>query len=208
MTRTGGNMEKYDVQVENKTYSVEIEKTSNMHQNDKTAEDIAKDAFLSEYDHCVQRAEKLDNKVYILLTVCAFLFVLLTSTISEAAHFAFPHNGLAFTLIMLYVLLLICDVAVYSLMLIKLVGLLKSVPFARFNTRERLKYDLIAQTPETIARYLGTKYVRCIDYNNELLEKRYKAFNFCVNLLVTDVVISILLAFVCVFISLNGGMRV
>ena len=35
-----------------------------------------------------------------------------------------------------------------------------------------------------------------------------KAFNFCVNLLVTDVVISILLAFVCVFISLNGGMRV
>ena len=56
MTRTGGNMEKYDVQVENKTYSVEIEKTSNMHQNDKTAEDIAKDAFLSEYDHCVQRA--------------------------------------------------------------------------------------------------------------------------------------------------------
>ena len=103
---------------------------------------------------------------------------------------------------------MICDVAVYSLMLIKLVGLLKSVPFARFNTREILKYDLIAQTPETIARYLGTKYVRCIDYNNELLEKRYKAFNFCVNLLVTDVVISILLAFVCVFISLNGGMRV
>ena len=34
-------MEKYDVQVENKTYSVEIEKTSNMYQNDKTAEDIA-----------------------------------------------------------------------------------------------------------------------------------------------------------------------
>ena len=56
----------------------------------------------------------ITDKVYILLTVCAFLFVLLTSTISEAAHFAFPHNGLAFTLIMLYVLLLICDVAVYK----------------------------------------------------------------------------------------------
>ncbi len=28
----------------------------------ETAEDIAYSAFLSEYDHCVQRSEKLDKK--------------------------------------------------------------------------------------------------------------------------------------------------
>lgn len=82
MTRTGGNMEKYDVQVENKTYSVEIEKTSNMHQNDKTAEDIAKDAFLSEYDHCVQTerypySTSVCIKYYMILTRrCCFNVVI------------------------------------------------------------------------------------------------------------------------------------
>ena len=201
-------MTKYRVQVDDKTYSVEIEALSNMKEEVKTSEDISFSAFVSEYEHCVQRAEKLDNKVYILLTVCAFLFVLLTSIINEAGRFAFPETGIGLALIIAYALLLVFDVAVYGVMLIKLVGLLKSVPFGRFNTREILNYDLVAQTPATTSRYLGTKYVRCIDYNNDLLEKRYKKFNFCVNLLAADVIISIFLAFICVFISMNGGIKV
>ena len=77
----------YKVQIDDNSYVVEIEKMVDCDVINKTAEDIAYSAFLSEYDHCVQRSEKLDNKEYILLMVCAFLFVLLTSVISEASKF-------------------------------------------------------------------------------------------------------------------------
>lgn len=86
----------YKVQIDDNSYVVEIEEMTVSNALNKTAEDIAYSAFLSEYDHCVQRSEKLDNKVYILLTVCAFLFVLLTSVISEAGKFRFPENGVVY----------------------------------------------------------------------------------------------------------------
>lgn len=197
----------YKVQIDDNSYVVEIEEMTVSNALNKTAEDIAYSAFLSEYDHCVQRSEKLDNKVYILLTVCAFLFVLLTSVISEAGKFEFPESGLALGLIITYAVLLVTDVGIYVLMLIKLVGLLKSVSFARFNTSEILTCNLISETPATISRYIGTKYVRCINHNNSIIEERYKAFNFCVKLMVADVVVSIILAFICTFISLSGGIK-
>ena len=86
----------YKVQIDDNSYVVEIEEMTVSNALNKTAEDIAYSAFLSEYDHCVQRSEKLDNKVYILLTVCAFLFVLLTRVISAAGKFRFPENGVVY----------------------------------------------------------------------------------------------------------------
>lgn len=73
---------RYTIQVDGNLYTVKIEEDPTHKETNETAEDIAYSALLSEYDHCVQRAEKLDNKVYILLTVCAFLFVLLTSVLA------------------------------------------------------------------------------------------------------------------------------
>lgn len=197
----------YKVQIDDNSYVVEIKEVPTRMEQDKTAEDIAYSAFLSEYDHCVQRSEKLDNKVYILLTVCAFLFVLLTSVISEAGKFRFPESGLALGLIIAYVVFLIGNVGIYVLMLVKLVGLLRSVSFARFDTSEILTGNLISETPATVSRYIGTKYVRCINHNNAVIEERYKKFNFCVKLMVADVVLSIILALICTFISLSGGIK-
>lgn len=53
----------YKVQIDDNSYVVEIEEMTVSNALNKTAEDIAYSAFLSEYDHCVQRSEKLDNKV-------------------------------------------------------------------------------------------------------------------------------------------------
>lgn len=75
------------MQVEDNSYTVKIEEMSSQKEQAETAEDIAYSAFLSEYDHCVQRSEKLDNKVYILLTVCAFLFVLLIEKVDFKTRF-------------------------------------------------------------------------------------------------------------------------
>ena len=51
----------YKVQVEDNYYTVKIKDMSSQKEQAETAEDIAYSAFLSEYDHCVQRSEKLDN---------------------------------------------------------------------------------------------------------------------------------------------------
>ena len=47
----------YKVQVEDNSYTVKIEEVPYQKEQTKTAEDIAYSAFLSEYDHCVQRSE-------------------------------------------------------------------------------------------------------------------------------------------------------
>ena len=41
----------------------------------------------------------------------------------------------------------------------------------------------------------------------ELIEERYKKFNFCIKLMVANVILSITLAFIGTFISLNGGIK-
>ncbi|MDD6824955.1 MAG: hypothetical protein PUE12_02365 [Oscillospiraceae bacterium] len=39
-----------------------------------------------EYEHSFRSAKRLDNKVYILLTVCGFIFVLLTTAINRVSE--------------------------------------------------------------------------------------------------------------------------
>ena len=51
------------------------------------------EAIKAEYDYCVTRAEKLENKVYILLAACAFVFVLLTTQIEKAGKLGVPQSG-------------------------------------------------------------------------------------------------------------------
>ena len=46
----------YKVQVEDNSYTVKIKDMSSQKEQAETAEDIAYSAFLSEYDHCVQRS--------------------------------------------------------------------------------------------------------------------------------------------------------
>lgn len=68
--------------------------TTKNEENCDTSEDIVFDAMKEEYEHCVKRSEKLDNKIYILLTVCAFIFVLLTSIIEKASTFQMSQDEL------------------------------------------------------------------------------------------------------------------
>lgn len=175
--------------------------------NDST-DQIAFEAFQAEYEHCVQRAGKLDNKVYILLTVCAFLFVPLTSIINEAKNIKFPKDVTDLTLVILYAILVIFDIVVYCIMLSNLIGLLKGIKFFRFNTEEILEMNLIEQPSKVMVKYIGTKYAAFINYNNQIYESRYKKLNLCTYLLVANVIASILLEILCVFISLKGGMGI
>ena len=97
--------------------------TTKNEENCDTSEDIVFDAMKEEYEHCVKRSEKLDNKIYILLTVCAFIFVLLTSIIEKASTFQMSQDMTKISLIIIYWLLLLVDVVIFCVLLEKLVVL-------------------------------------------------------------------------------------
>ncbi|MCD8074293.1 MAG: hypothetical protein LUF27_04525 [Lachnospiraceae bacterium] len=66
------------------------------------SKEISYEAVKLEYEHCIQRSEKLDNKIYIMLTVYAFIFTLLTSSINQIRDFVFPTDTAQLAMIILF----------------------------------------------------------------------------------------------------------
>lgn len=191
----------YNVNIDDKQYLITIEHNKTLsHNHSDYSEALAYESTKTEYDHCVQRSEKLDNKIYIILTVYAFLFVLLCDTIKRISDFSFPKNQVQLALILIYSLLLFTNVIIYGLTLIQLTHLLKGISFKRFTPSVVLERDMPAADSKAVVRYICSRYNQCIDTNNTIYEKRFKKFNSCVNFLIPIVVISILLIFISNFI--------
>ena len=87
-------MIRYNVKVNDQIYQVDLEKatTTQGAENTESSADICFEAIKAEYDYCVTRAEKLENKVYILLAACAFVFVLLTTQIEKTGELGMPQS--------------------------------------------------------------------------------------------------------------------
>ena len=105
-------MIRYNVKVNDQIYQVDLEKDTTMQdaENTESSADICFEAIKAEYDYCVTRAEKLENKVYILLAACAFVFVLLTTQIEKAGEIGLPKSGLELLGIIIYAVLLVMAV--------------------------------------------------------------------------------------------------
>lgn len=123
---------KYKVTVNGNIYFAEVEcldkrndETGTLIEQDASGAGVAFDAAKSEYEHSFQRSEKLDNKIYILLTVCAFFFVLLTDLIKGISSIAFPKTQAELTLVIAFSILMFLSVSLFILMLIWLMKLLK-----------------------------------------------------------------------------------
>jgi len=140
---------------------------------------------------------------YILLTVCAFIFVLLTSIIEKASTFQMSQDMTKILLIIIYWLLLLVDVVIFCVLLEKLVVLLGSIEFQRLDINNIMELNIIEKNPRTAVKYIGANYMQCVENNHTILEKRYEVFNTCVRFLVLNVLLSLSLSFVCVFIFMK-----
>lgn len=101
-------MIRYNVKVNDQIYQVDLERDTTIHNAESTesSADICFEAIKAEYDYCVTRAEKLENKVYILLAACAFVFALLTTQIEKAGKLDVPQSGSKLLGIIIYTILL------------------------------------------------------------------------------------------------------
>lgn len=191
----------YIVNVNEKTYHITLQHNNNRSPNHTDfSEELSYETTKAEYDHCVQRSEKLDNKVYIILTVYAFLFALLCDIIKKSSDFSFPQSNIQLVLLIIYSILLALNVFLYVLILIQLTYLLKGVAIQRFNPQIILEREMIDANSKAVAKYICSRYNQCIDTNKNILEKRFEKFNKCVNCMIPIIIISIFLIFISNFI--------
>lgn len=143
----------------------------------------------NEYNHCFERSAKLDNKVYILLTVCAFLFVMLSEAIKKLSELTIPTTRSQLLIGGGYIALLTLNVTAFIIMLVKLIKLLRGIELMRFDSYEILHRDMVRADKKQTIYYVCMVYEKCRDYNNQLIELQYKQFNKCVKLMVTTVIL-------------------
>ena len=173
-------------------------------QNNKTPQaskdvemEILFDAVKTEYEHCIRRSEKLDNKIYILLTVCAFLFVMLSDIIKTISNISFPNNCCELSLVIIFSILLLTAIVLFSVMLVYLASLLKPVFLSRLKSKEILKEDLIILPSETSFRTVCILYEQSIERNDTILEKKFNILKKCIDMMIALIIDLIVLAVLC-----------
>ena len=197
-------MIRYNVKVNDQIYQVDLERDTTIHDAESTesSADICFEAIKAEYDYCVIRAEKLENKVYILLAACAFGFALLTTQIEKAGKLEVPQSGSELLEIIIYTILLVVAVISNVGMLVMTVSLLKSVRFERLDAGLLLTEGVPDEKGTTAVRFIGRLYVQHTSKNNAVLEKGYTAFNRCVNAFCVSIVALIVLTIISIFLGL------
>ena len=180
-------MNEYTAIIDNKEYVIKINKrnsdTSPENLNTITVEEdsseICLNAVLEEYQHSVRRSEKLDNKVYILSTICGFIFVFITDIISNLGTFQVPTDIAQTWLVRSYIALTILMSLIYLYTILKL-GILLTAKQTLRLTPDYLILEKVYDKKEKHARiFVASLYIQAINDANESLKKRFKSFNWC-----------------------------
>lgn len=92
-------------------YNVKIDKISSENASyDSSAECL--EITLEEYRHVTERANKYDNKVYIIITFCSIFFAFILTLLDKLISLPFPQStksGIIFVIcIVLFVIISLC----------------------------------------------------------------------------------------------------
>lgn len=202
-------MNEYIVNVKNKEYIIKVNKRKHMnntetHQQTSTEEDASEaclNAVMEEYQHVVRRSEKLDNKVYILSTICGFIFAFITGIISNLSDFEIPKNEVQVYLVIIYIIIVIFMSLLYLCTIFRLGILLTAREMLRL-TPDYILLHKIYDIKEKYARiFIASQYVKAINDTNKILEKRFKEFNWCVYRTAFILFLAFILHFLNLFIT-------
>ena len=154
--------------------------------------DICLEISRLEYEHSFRRAEKLDNKVYILLTVCGFVFVMLVNALQNIGSIDI-FSPFKSWWIFAYDLFLVIDIVTSIFLLWRLIHLLSGMQLKRYDSNFILEYNMLTEDNTTTARFTIMHYEQARDYNNALIDKRYKLFDGSIIMLILLIMLLVLL---------------
>ncbi|SDO76422.1 hypothetical protein [Selenomonas ruminantium] len=187
-----------------KDYIMSINKTENTaankpiyncQNNPQTVLEISK----TEYEHCIKRLDRLDNKVYIMLTVCAFIFVMLTGALSNIEKIKMPN--MLYEWIMLVIYGFAISYACYRTisLIFKLIKVLSSIKMNRLDSADIVEYNMVLAHQNQVVRYITGIYERATFKNNQLIDKKYNELDECVKLIKRTIVALLVVTIIGVF---------
>lgn len=134
------------------------------------------DSLIIEYKNLFDRSNKLDNKVYITITFCGFLFVFITSLFGSISKFGTVTGSFDTLLVGLYIIACIAVMVSYGYLLIYFMHLLKPEGIVRMDPDILKQAELETLTEAEAAEQLIALYRHAIGEDLIKLKKRCDSF--------------------------------
>lgn len=151
---------------------------------------LALDSLILEYKNTFDRSNKLDNKVYIVITFCGFLFVFITNLFSGLTRLTVPADRISAVLTGLYALCCLAVMIAYVGVLIYFLRLLRPEKIHRMDPDFTHAASLSSlPEPEAAGRLLEL-YRQVVDENLVRLHDRCDRFTKGLRYVVCTVILA------------------
>ena len=164
-----------------------------MNKVEHTGSQLELTSLMTEYENQFDRSNKLDNKVYITITFCGFLFVFITGLFNGISKLGKPGNGLQMFVSALYILSCIAVMGAYAYVLVFFMRLLQPEQISRMDPEIMQKEHFEEMEEEAARLRLIELYRATVNGNLEKLHHRCDEFVKGLKFIVPTV----LLAFAC-----------
>lgn len=148
------------------------------------------ESLRQEYLNLFDRSNKLDNKVYITITFCGFLFVFITGLFSGISQLAWTAGGIRLAVAAVYICTCIAVMISYVYLLLYLLKLLRPEQIVRMDPEvlEKEKFETIEG--EEAYRCLIGLYREIINVNLKKLKNRCDEFTKGLRFVVPTVILA------------------
>ena len=143
-----------------------------MNKMENTGSQLELTSLMTEYENQFDRSNKLDNKVYITITFCGFLFVFIIGLFNGISQLVKPEDGLQLFVSALYILSCIAVMGAYAYVLVFFMRLLQPEQIARMDPEIMQKEHL-----EEMEEEAASKEKELYDLKHELIASQIKLDN-------------------------------
>lgn len=143
-----------------------------------------------EYQNQFDRSNKLDNKVYIAITFCGFLFVFITGLFSGISKISLPENSVQAVLTAGYILTCVAVMVSYVYVLIFFMRLLRPEQIIRMDPEKLMKAELGQMEDLEACQALVDLYRATINENLDKLKLRCDEFTKGLRFIVPTVLLA------------------
>lgn len=154
------------------------------------------DIISKEYDHVIERGNKLDNKVSIILAFTGIIFIVALELLDIFNIVKFPASKTLFNSTIVYLLSSMIAIILYTISISLYLNILLPKRFGRFQASALLENQLQKERNDVVYNYVSIKYCAAINENNKILDSQYAKLSIGIILEIIAVILSIILVFI------------
>ena len=179
----------YYVNVEPRDASNEDDSQENNINGCDFSSEASLNAIKTEYEYCLQRSQKLDTKLQIVVTICAIYFGGVLSFINTLPKPALPSTHERLYVLALFYVLVVLQLFLKIYIFYAVINLIKGVGVGRIKQENIITNKVFEKDRNEAYKYLCKKYDECVRHNTRVQETRYKKFNSILTILFYDIIL-------------------